>query len=104
LLEFGAAAVFSLLLIGHFHGKSDRTRIQCGSEGLPRFSRMAERGLAPVGRDQLEHDLTTDDTDHTDKRSKMPFIRGISEIRGRLFLRRNSRHNPGAPGRIQANG
>jgi hypothetical protein len=35
-------------------------------------------------------DLTTDDTDHTDKKSEMPFIRGIREIRGTSFLGRSS--------------
>jgi hypothetical protein len=42
--------------------------------------------FAQLGRDQSERDRTTDVTDHTDKRSEMPFIRGISEIRGYSFF------------------
>jgi hypothetical protein len=52
-----------------------------------------------LNRNQSEKDLTTDDTDCTDKRLEMPCIRGISEIRGCSFLGPNSWPNPGAPGR-----
>jgi hypothetical protein len=43
-----------------------------------------------LSRKQSEKDLTTDDTDRTDKRSEMPFIRVISEISGCSFLRLGS--------------
>jgi len=44
------------------------------------------RSFASLSRNQSEKDLTTDNTDRTDKRSEMPFIRGISGIRGCSFL------------------
>ena len=43
-----------------------------------------------LSRKQSEKDLTTDDTDRTDKRSEMPFIRVVSEISGCSFLRPGS--------------
>jgi hypothetical protein len=46
----------------------------------------SQRGLALLGRNQSEKDLTTDVTDHTDRRSETPLIRAIGEIRGCSFF------------------